>query len=182
MILAGALFNEFLRVSETQPRSNFAHRLDDGNLVSSHISKDDVEFRLLFDGFDRTSSRTSRSDRCSGGYAPGFFQFLHEIDSFQNGKLAEFFNEFVNISHFVVFLLVRYRRPRSLRGFQCGSRHTDEEPLCVQATTGDAVAVRSDLLVRRGGGRGRFFVCGSVGIELVLNDAGDARRRFEDGA
>ena len=39
----------------------------------------------------------------SGGNAPLFFQKLDEVGSFQDGKGAEFFSDFVNISHCIVF-------------------------------------------------------------------------------
>lgn len=144
----GSALDELLRVCKAKAGSDFADCLDDGNLISAAIREDHVEFSLLFDSFC-DGSRTGNADRCSSGNAPMFFKLFNERDSFQNGELAEFFYECINISHFFI-LLVRYRRLQSLRRFQSNSRCSDEEPLWVQVETGAATTITSDCLLFSG--------------------------------
>jgi len=151
----GSALDELLRVCKAKAGSDFADCLDDGNLVCAAIREDDVEFCFFFDRFS-DSSRTGDADWCGGGNAPMFFKLFNECDSFQNGELAEFFYECVNISHFCI-LLVRYRRLQSLRRFQNNSRCPDEEPLWVQVETGAAATITSDCWLFRSGGCGFDF-------------------------
>lgn len=92
--LSGSTFDQFLGVSETESGSHFAHCLNDSDLVGSTFGDHDIEFSLLFSSFCNWTSR-SNCGRCGSGNAPCFFQFFNEVSSFQNGKLAEFFYEFV---------------------------------------------------------------------------------------
>ena len=83
-------FDELLGICKTETWSNFAHCLNDSDLVGTTVGDDDVEFSLLFDRFSN-SSWTGNADRCGSGYAPSFFELFDECDSFQDGKFAEFF-------------------------------------------------------------------------------------------
>ena len=90
-------FDEFLRIGKSESGSNFTDRLDDGDLVGTGSGDDDVELGFLLSGFGRACCGRTGCDGCCGGDAPGFFELFDEIDSFQDGELAEFFYEVCNI-------------------------------------------------------------------------------------
>ncbi len=91
-------FDEFLGIGKSETRSNFTNCLNDSDLVGTCFGDDDIKLGFFFSGFGRAGGggRTG-GDSCCGGDAPGFFELFHEIDSFQNGELAEFFYEVCNI-------------------------------------------------------------------------------------
>ncbi len=84
-------FDQFLRIGKTKARSNFTDCLDDSDLVGTGASDDDVEFGLLFGSFGRTGGGWTSGHGSSSGDTPGFFELFNEVDSFQDGELAEFF-------------------------------------------------------------------------------------------
>jgi hypothetical protein len=92
--LGGSAFHQFLGVGEAESGSHFAHCLNNSDLVGAAVGDDDIEFGFLFSSFCNRSSHSNCGWRGSGN-APCFFQFFNEIGSFQNGKFAEFFYEFV---------------------------------------------------------------------------------------
>src|SRR5690606_38318659 len=63
-----------------------------------------------FGGFSGGGRAGHHGDGSGSGHAPGLYQLLHEFGSFQDGELAELFNELFDIGHYVSPL--RYRRGR----------------------------------------------------------------------
>ena len=96
--LSRSAFDELLRVGKTEARSNFTNCLNDSDLVATTFGDNHVEFGLFFSwssSFATTTGSHYGTDRSCSGYAPSFFKFLNQISSFQYGKLAEFFCDFI---------------------------------------------------------------------------------------
>ena len=79
-------------------------------------------------GSGSTGSGAGNHNGSSSGNAPLFFQELDEVGGFQNGQGAEFFSDFVNISHCIVFFFGS-SRAKSHLAFQFSGRSSDKEPL-----------------------------------------------------
>ena len=84
-------FNKLFGVCKTETGSNFAHCLNDSDLVGSALYDYNVEFSFLFGCLGRTCCGWTGGNCCCCGNTPGFFELFYEIDSFQDGKFAEFF-------------------------------------------------------------------------------------------
>jgi hypothetical protein len=93
--------NELLRFSQAEAGNNAAHFFNDGDFVSASIHEDDVELSLLFSSGCRSSGTASSgdSDRSSGANAPLLFEGFDEFCDFEDGKAAQFFNDFCKVCH-----------------------------------------------------------------------------------
>lgn len=113
-----SFFDELLGFGESESGLDFAHDLDDGDLlVGRNRDEDHVEFGLRFGG-RRSSASTSRSgggdgDRRGGGNAPVGFELFDELRDFDDGEFAEFSGDSIDVSH-GVFAFRRHPRPRMI--------------------------------------------------------------------
>ncbi len=99
---SGSAFDKFLGISKTEAVTDFTDCLNDGNLVFTERGKDDVKFSLLFSSSFATCSRCSSSgSRSCSANAPLFFESLNKVCDFKNGQTAQFFYDFISISHFL---------------------------------------------------------------------------------
>jgi hypothetical protein len=65
------------------------------------IDENHVEFGLFFSGgcSSTTTATASGSNRSSSAYAPLLFEGFDEFRDFEDGQAAQFFNDFVQVSH-----------------------------------------------------------------------------------
>ena len=94
--------DEGLRFGETETGHDCADFLDDSDLLSTTIRKDDVELSFLFcsRSGSTTSGGGSSGNRSGGGNAPLLFQGFDKFSDLKHGQSAKFFYDLVNISHF----------------------------------------------------------------------------------
>ena len=93
----GCAFNEVLGFLEAQTR-DFAHNLDDVELLCTTVCELDVKFRLLFGSCSSTGSRSTGSHHDRGGSRNTklIFKGLLEFSGFDEGQRANLLNEFFN--------------------------------------------------------------------------------------
>ena len=86
--------NEFLRLGKTETRNRLADGFDHGDLVVTEGAQNDIESGLLFSRFTTATGGRSghHCDGSSGADAPLFFESLHEVRDFKNGKTAQLIN------------------------------------------------------------------------------------------
>ena len=99
--LCGKYLSKGRKVSVIGEIQNRSYDAKDGSKrYITEIIADEIEF-LTPKGQEGGSG--SGGYGSSGGNAPLFFQKLDEVGSFQDGEGTEFFSDFVNISHCIVF-------------------------------------------------------------------------------
>ncbi len=99
---SGSAFDKFLGVSKTEAVTDFTHCFNNSDLVVTEGSKDDVKFIFFFSsGFATSRTSNSNGSRSCGANAPLFFESLHKVCDFENGQAAQFFYDFISISHFL---------------------------------------------------------------------------------
>lgn len=106
--------DKLLGFCQAKSGNHATNLFDDGDLIATSISKDDVKFRFLFSRRSSSSSRSGSSNgyRSGSANAPLVFKGFDEFSDLKNGQAAQVFNEFCNISHVI---LCRYRRFPELR-------------------------------------------------------------------
>ena len=91
----GRTLDQSLSFRQAKPSFNFAHGLDDCNLlVSRHGDENDVKLRLGL-GSRRScatpGSRSSSRNRCRSRNAPFGFQFFYELGDFNHRRITQVF-------------------------------------------------------------------------------------------